>query len=391
MGVGLRLVGRAARGSVATVMLVLFLVVAFPVSLLAAAPARLRACDARWKVVASRNRGSGDNYLMGASALAPNDAWAVGASTDRNKSSHTLTEHWDGSRWRIVPSPNHGSSELRDVTAVAAGDVWAVGSRQGPNGPRLLAEHWDGVSWTIVPTPQPPGLFDFFAAASADAPDDVWAVGVALDADQVFHSVIEHWDGARWSLLRAPNRRARNSFLSGVVAASSHLAWMVGTSVNGTLVLRWDGTSLAVVGAPSPGVFADLTDVFSRASDDAWAVGYFAEDTSAQTYETLIEHWNGTKWTISQRTRFGRTDLLTGVWGLPSGEALAVGSADSGTLIERWNGAKWRRQPSPDPGLGDSLETVVADPSGQAWAMGWYTQNGIQRSLIVRSCQGPRR
>jgi hypothetical protein len=43
--------------------------------------------------------------------------------------SHTLIEHWNGSAWTIVPSPNVGSgnNSLAAVAARSANDVWAVG------------------------------------------------------------------------------------------------------------------------------------------------------------------------------------------------------------------------------------------------------------------------
>ena len=47
--------------------------------------------------------------LTGVSARAANDIWAVGsfsAAKGTNSNSFTLTMHWNGSAWTIVPSPN---------------------------------------------------------------------------------------------------------------------------------------------------------------------------------------------------------------------------------------------------------------------------------------------
>ena len=45
-------------------------------------------------------------------ALAPNDAWAVGFSTPvappKQAATLTLIEHFDGTSWAVVPSPNVG-------------------------------------------------------------------------------------------------------------------------------------------------------------------------------------------------------------------------------------------------------------------------------------------
>src|SRR2546422_942175 len=90
-----------------------------------------------WAVIPSPNAGQGFNVLTGVVAVAPNDAWAVGYFTEQANSTRpakTLVEHWDGTSWTIVPSPNVGphtefqSNQLYGITAVSANDVWAFGS-----------------------------------------------------------------------------------------------------------------------------------------------------------------------------------------------------------------------------------------------------------------------
>src|SRR5215472_10618411 len=75
-----------------------------------------------WSVVSSPNSSaSGDTNLAAVAALTPSDAWTVG-STDPSISAinSTLTEHWDGSKWSMVSTPNVGSfgNELLGVAAV---------------------------------------------------------------------------------------------------------------------------------------------------------------------------------------------------------------------------------------------------------------------------------
>src|SRR5438105_3149078 len=84
-----------------------------------------------WQIIPSPNGPRQVNELHSVSALAENDVWAVGVSynTERTLGS-TLIEHWNGSRWSVVPSPNPSSSvnKLNAVAAVSPNDVWAVGS-----------------------------------------------------------------------------------------------------------------------------------------------------------------------------------------------------------------------------------------------------------------------
>jgi len=84
-----------------------------------------------WQIIASPNGSRQVNELHSVSALAENDVWAVGVSynTERTLGS-TLIEHWNGSRWSVVPSPNPSSfvNKLNAVAAVSPNDVWAVGT-----------------------------------------------------------------------------------------------------------------------------------------------------------------------------------------------------------------------------------------------------------------------
>ena len=64
------------------------------------------------------------------------------------------------------PDLGTGDNTLNAIDAVAADDIWAVGS---PG----LTEHWDGNAWSVVPFPSTVGL----SAVAAVASDDVWALG----------------------------------------------------------------------------------------------------------------------------------------------------------------------------------------------------------------------
>src|SRR5438874_1742894 len=58
--------------------------------------------------------------------------------------------------WAFVPSPNltENSTHLNSVSALASNDVWAVGDYGDPGNPvRTLTIHWDGIAWNVVPSP----------------------------------------------------------------------------------------------------------------------------------------------------------------------------------------------------------------------------------------------
>jgi hypothetical protein len=66
-----------------------------------------------------------DITLSGIAAIAADDIWAVGSFADANNKEQTLTEHWDGTSWSIIPSPTAGF--LKAVSARSDGTVVAVG------------------------------------------------------------------------------------------------------------------------------------------------------------------------------------------------------------------------------------------------------------------------
>jgi hypothetical protein len=149
-----------------------------------------------WSAVASPSPGNGENALLGVTAVAPNDVWAVGffvAAANQDRPQKTLVEHWDGTRWKVVASPNVGgnnsqtiSNELRGVIAVSANDVWAFGDTDafGPEKITNLVEHWDGTKWSLVATPDPNPrhqkiVDDVIAGGTVVLEGNLWLVGVA--------------------------------------------------------------------------------------------------------------------------------------------------------------------------------------------------------------------
>src|SRR5258707_103036 len=64
--------------------------------------------SAQYVLVASPNAFAGNNVLNGVSATSTSDAWAVGSlcCSARHFGLGTLTEHWTGTGWSVVPSPD---------------------------------------------------------------------------------------------------------------------------------------------------------------------------------------------------------------------------------------------------------------------------------------------
>lgn len=120
-----------------------------------------------WGSVPTPNRSEQDNVLLGIDIIDPTDIWAVGeydAKPLDGTAERTLAMHWNGARWQLVPTPNPSFSgldfaNLEDVSGITSNDVWAVGHGDDFSTlrSRTLIEHWDGTRWRIVPSPNPAG------------------------------------------------------------------------------------------------------------------------------------------------------------------------------------------------------------------------------------------
>lgn len=162
-------------------------------------------CAGQWAVQPSPSPARLSNHLNGVVAIASDDVWAVGTRVARGATDLTLAEHWDGTAWMVVPTPNPGTSsnELAGVAATSSNDVWAVGTQFTGSVLTTLVEHWDGISWSVSPSPNPSPTQNQLSAVSALSPTDVWAVGTGFDGS--FFTLTEHWDGLSWSVVPSPN------------------------------------------------------------------------------------------------------------------------------------------------------------------------------------------
>ncbi|HEX4255567.1 MAG TPA: alkaline phosphatase family protein, partial [Streptosporangiaceae bacterium] len=160
----------------------------------------------KWTVVPTPNAGPNFNFFYGVAA-SQGKAWAVGQRLNSAYQDRALIEYWNGTRWSIMPTPQPGSERdlLMGASAVSPSDVWTVGIQQGADGRfGTLAEHWDGSRWSTVPTPDPGAAGNHLFAVDAVSRDNVWAVGQQLTGHAPDQGLVEHWDGRKWSVVPQP-------------------------------------------------------------------------------------------------------------------------------------------------------------------------------------------
>jgi hypothetical protein len=359
-----------------------------------------------WGSPAPRTVGSSSNVLNGVAATLPCTAWAVGYYLN-GTANQTLIEHWNGTAWKVQPSPNpEGSSrqhELDGVAATSPSNAWAVGFESNGTAGQTLVEHWNGTAWKAQKSPDPGGssqdneLFGVAATSSKNA----WAVG-EYHKGAAYQTLIEHWNGKAWKVQPTPDPGGshKNNGFNAVTATSPTNAWAVGDYSNGTarqtLIAHWNGSSWKRVPSPSPGGSSRddyLFGVAAASATNVWAAGDYFKGTADRT---LVEHWNGSGWKLQRTPNVGGSATyndLSGVVAASPTDAWAVGGYYTGTgyktLVVHWNGTAWSLQPSPNPGhasLSDYLDGVAATSSTNAWAVGDYYNGSIYQPLVLHCC-----
>jgi hypothetical protein len=215
--------------------------------------------------------------------ISATDAWAFGENRvprqafDGNLGA--LIEHWDGIRWSVIPNPASSTkvSVLRASHVFSATDILAVGRTTDADGNGIpLVEHWDGTRWSVVPIPSSTSLSSLFGIG-ASGPNDVWVVGNQLmpGSTTLAAPLAEHWNGVTWSVVTMPD--LGNAKLTSVYASGPSDVWATIEGVGlSNVLLHWDGTAWTTVqlpGAQEVGNAYVLWAVNGSGPHDVWVAG----------------------------------------------------------------------------------------------------------------------
>ncbi len=348
-----------------------------------------------WSIVTTPNTTTSEiNIVVGVTCMSATDCWAVGfASSGSGGTNQTLAEHWNGTAWSIVTTPNvtsSGGDVLGSVACVSSSDCWAVGSYTPQGFPvedtQALAEHWNGTAWSIVTTPNPnpldsKGLFGVACLSSSDC----WAVGFGfIGGGGTRGTLAEHWNGSAWSIIATGDPSFANNQLSGVTCTSTSDCWAVGFALTGnfdetsqTLAEHWNGSAWSVVPTPNSSPQGNsLSGAACITTSDCWAVGAAATGSGS-----VAEHWNGSSWSVVPTPNSSpQANVLSGVACVDASDCWAVGTATvpSGntsrqqTLAEHWNGTAWSIVTTPNTSSSqfNELNGVTCVSSSNCWAVG---------------------
>ena len=355
----------------------------------AAAPAPPSPAPSIWQVTATPQPRAGvisDESLGSVSAATASQAWAVGAGGTLG-AQLPLAEQWNGTTWKKVAVPLPAGATAGTLSAVddlSSGNAWAVGT-SGPGGTsQTLIEHWNGTAWTVVSSPDPGGD-NVLAAIGGTGPKDLWAVGWFQNTAQTFVALLfEHWNGTAWSFV-APPVEGGTQFGQAVTAIAPNDVWVVGdTGGQSTLSAHWDGTSWRLVTTPflvSKNSVNFLSGVTATASNNVWASGYEGNVNGNLFSQPYMLHWTGSSWHLVTLPNAGTEgSTLRATHALSATDVWAVGisgQTDGGqlALTEHFNGSTWSIMPALDPGqladIPDNVLSSVASPApGIVFAVG---------------------
>lgn len=249
-------------------------------------------------------------------------------------------------------------------------------------------------SWQIVPSPNTNGPLNYLLAVSALSNKDAWAVGYNEFSNGNLHTLTEHWNGTGWSIIVSPSPAHRVSILTAVSVDASNDAWAVGFvrfqhgGGDEALVEHWNGSAWSVITIPSATNY--LPDTVAAVSpNDVWIAGGIAQ--------AQVEHWDGSTWTIVQdATPSAFVSHVVSMTVISSDDIWAVGnyspqnSRDNLAYTEHWNGTKWTLVRVLNSKDGNNTAIAIsADASNDVWFTGFFDSYKTNvTSMIVEHWNG---
>jgi hypothetical protein len=145
------------------------------------------------------------------------------------------------------------------------------------------------------------------------------------------------------------------------------------------LIEHWDGTSWTLQRSPNPGKHQNvLLGIAATSASDAWAVGWYTDEAGIAG-TPFVEHWDGRAWSlqaIAPGNSIGFTavsaDSPTDMW------AVGVDEIPDGyePFVEHYAGGSWSQRSI--GGLGGNVQPlgVAATSPTNVWAVGFSVLGG---------------
>ena len=242
----------------------------------------LKRGSAGWRRMSSVDPGAGLSSFDHVSVISRRKAWAVGTRWDAAGNHLVLIERWNGRRWSVEPVSMNGL--LHGIHARTPKDVWAVGRTVRNGQLRTLTLHFNGRRWRRIPSPNVNTRPHILNAVHASGRNDAWAVGYHY-GDK---AIAMHWNGDRWRLTDLPDLGGRSeSELRGVSTFGNEVVAVgyVSTPRQGfeSLVLQRKSSGWVHVDTERFEDSIHLEDVEHTPGGAAFAGGYRSTSNGSET------------------------------------------------------------------------------------------------------------
>jgi hypothetical protein len=300
----------------------------------------------RWSVLTTASLESGINAVLRSVSCASNQVClGVGNQMRTDKVGlSSFSEYWDGTSWSVKAVPEPGSeSRLWDVSCASAsmcmgvGFSFSFGSEVGTFRPDAVV--WNGSSWSLTSMPLPSKAADArILSVSCPSPGFCMAVGEYREAAELGaerKTLTEYWDGTKWVLVSSPNQEGYDSaWLNAVSCTSATWCKAVGPS---QLIEHWNGAAWSVDSVPSlKGGGGRIEGISCTSTTFCIGVGTVGNEYAEKAFTV---RWNGSVWQIVTE---GIPGTLKDVSCTASNWCETVGNdAYTGDIAERWDGTEW--------------------------------------------------
>ena len=293
--------------------------------------------------------------------------------------------------WTFRPPSvvGEGSDCFSGVDGTSLDDVWAVGTWQNPHVYKSLIQHFDGASWTKLPAPDT-GSSEGMADVLAISPQSAIAVGSYIVSPSTGQPLAMEWNGSQWELIPTPVFEGGADF-SAIDQSPAGTIWVAGYLYGTAFLARRNGGNWDIVYAPHiGGERNNFHDLDARSDTEIWAVGTHSDRMGQRML--LIQRYDGNgNWTSFDIPSPGGIDRFTGVRAFAANDVWATGYYYDRTLfleqpmIMHYDGVSWTRALVPTyPGGSARLESVGATGPDDIYAAGTYAPTGgIQVPLLL--------
>ncbi|MCB0767314.1 MAG: T9SS type A sorting domain-containing protein [Flavobacteriales bacterium] len=343
-----------------------------------------RSCVQRWDGTEWLEYGERGFSTRGAyyTGLAMNAAHEiVVAYSDPSNEGRTAVQRWNDNEWEMVGQAGFsaGYSAHHDVVLDSLGRPIVAYADNVNNGISVM--QWNGDSWVSIGPLGFNGVYSWgLSLGMAPGFKPVIAYKIPINIEDYYRINVVSWDGATWNNVgQFPSVWAKGRMGFALDSMGFPTIGFHHTSIGGTVVVRWDGTT-----------WIQLPPLSSASSYSAFGdLILDADDRPIVASNGAIIQWDGTAW-----------EMVVPYWDGVSGfvqlamddhNDLVLGGLDHGrATIRRWNGAYWQSVGS------ERFTTSFSDFQGDKWfqtdgqgrVVVAYTNGGMYAKSIEYSDQG---